>query len=84
MFSSALLSSCAAPDPRPEDHRGRSDPVGEEAGRRDDPDGLLSQRLRSHRPAALHGEPAAEMRPHHHTLSQHHLTFIQQQHFLLQ
>lgn len=69
---------------RPEDHRRRAHPVGEEAGGRHDPHGLLPQCVRAHRPAALHGEPASEVCPQHLTLSQHHLTFIQQQHFLLQ
>lgn len=47
---------------RPEDHRWRPHPVCEEALRRDDPDRLLPERLRPHRPAAFHGEPAAEVR----------------------
>lgn len=55
---------------RPEDDRGRSDPVGEEAGGRDDPHRVLPERLRPHRPAAVHGEPAAEMCPQHGTLPQ--------------
>lgn len=43
---------------RPEDHCGCSDPVGEEAVGCDDSDRVLSQRLRSDWPAAVHGEPA--------------------------
>lgn len=43
---------------RPEDHCGRSNPVCEEAVGCDDPDCLLSQRLRSDWTAAVHGEPA--------------------------
>lgn len=62
-----LLSSSPS---RSEDHSRRSDPVGEEAGRRDDPDRLLSQRLRSDRPAAFHGAPETKVRPQHWTLHQ--------------
>ena len=57
-FSSADLS---LPLLRPEDHRGRPDPVGEEALRRHDPDRVLSERVRAHRAAALHGQPAEQM-----------------------
>ena len=49
--------------PRSEDHRGRSDPVGEEDGGRDGTDGVCAGRLRPRRPPALHGEPAAEVHP---------------------
>lgn len=69
---------------RPEDHRRCSHTVCEEAGGRDDPNRLLPERLRPHRPAALHGKPAAEMRPQHSTLHQRqpagqHLFLLQQQ-----
>ncbi|KAM7401215.1 hypothetical protein PAMA_005416 [Pampus argenteus] len=62
------LQSATSPEnhicyPRSEDHRRRSDPVCEEAGRRDDPDCLLSQRVRPHRPAAFHGAPATKVHP---------------------
>lgn len=40
---------------RLEDHCGRADPVGEEAGGRDDPDRVLPQCVCPHWPAALHG-----------------------------
>ena len=71
--------------PRPEDHRGSSHPVGEEAGGRDDPHCVLPECLRSHRPAALHGQPAAEVRPQHGPLHQQHgQQPQQQQHFPLQ
>ena len=43
---------------RLEDHRGCSNPISEEAVRRDDPDRLLSQRLCFDWTAALHGELA--------------------------
>ena len=49
---------------RLEDHRRRTDPVGEEAVRRHDPHCVLPQRLRSHRSAALHGQPKAEVCAH--------------------
>ena len=62
LYSNGLLSFF-----RPEDHRGRPDPVGEEALRRHDPDRVLSERVRAHRAAALHGQPAEQvytMAPH--------------------
>lgn len=46
---------------RPEDHRGCFDSVSKEAVGRDDPDRLLPERVRANRPAAVHGEPAAEV-----------------------
>lgn len=49
------------PPPRAEDDCGGSDPVGEEALGCDDPHGFLSERLRPHRPPALHGQPPAEV-----------------------
>lgn len=58
------------PLPRAEDDRGGSDPVSEEALGRDDPHGFLPERLRPHRPPALHGQPPAEVcavaTPQHH------------------
>lgn len=49
------------PPPRSKDHRWRLDPVSEEAVGCDDPHRVLSQRVRPHRPPALHGEPAAQV-----------------------
>lgn len=46
---------------RAEDYCWRSDPVGEEAVRRDDPDCFLSECVCSDWTAALHGKPAAEV-----------------------
>lgn len=46
---------------RAEDHRWSSDPVREEAVRRDDPDSVLSECVCSDRTPALHGKPAAEV-----------------------
>lgn len=80
------LTLAASPHPsgscRPEDDCWRSDSGGEETGRCDDPDGLLPQRLRPHRLTALHGKPAAEMRPQHGALHQRHTA--DQRHLLLQ
>lgn len=45
-----------------EDHRWGTDPVSKEAVRRHDPHRFLPQRLCPHRPAALHGQPEAEVR----------------------
>lgn len=64
---------------RSEDHCRRFDPVCEEAGRRDDPDRLLSQRVCPHRPAAFHGAAAAKVRPQPRTL---HQLLLQRQRFL--
>lgn len=45
-----------------EDHSWCTDPVGKEAVRRHDPHRFLPQCLCPHRPAALHGQPEAEVR----------------------
>lgn len=50
--------------PRLENHRRRTDPVGKEAVGRHDPHRVLPERLRPHRPAALHGQPETEVRAH--------------------
>lgn len=50
-----------SPFDRVEDHRWSSDPVCEEAVRRDDSHRVLPQRLRPDRPAALYGQPEAEV-----------------------
>lgn len=46
---------------RLEDHSWRADPVGKEAVRRHDPHRFLPQRLCPHWPAALYGQPEAEV-----------------------
>lgn len=48
---------------RSKDHRWCPDPVCEEAGRRDDLDRVLSQRVCPHRPAAFYGVTATKVRP---------------------
>lgn len=53
---------CAWLPSRPEDHCGRPDPVCEEAFGCDDPYRLLPERLCPHRPPALHGQPAPQVR----------------------
>lgn len=45
-----------SPFPRPEDHCGSSDPVGEEAVRCDDFDGVLPQRVCFNWATAVYGE----------------------------
>lgn len=55
---------------RSEDHRRCPDPVSEEAGGRDDPDRVLSQRFCPYRPAALHGAPATKVHPQPRALHQ--------------
>ena len=46
---------------RPEDHRGRPNPVGEEALRCNDPDCVLSERVCTNRITAVYGQPAKQM-----------------------
>lgn len=66
-FTAVIFLQFSPSHPHPlflrlEDHRWRSDPVGKEAVRCHDPHRFLPQRLCPHWPAALHGQPEAEVR----------------------
>lgn len=65
-----------------EDHRGRTDPVGEETCWRHDPNCLLPECLCAHWPSAFYGKPTAEVRSQPRALYQRQSTH--KRHLLLQ